>query len=43
MITVPDLNAGRYECPLPECKRRFHTLAEKKQHIKLKHGKKVRS
>lgn len=28
---------GKYACPLPECKRRFHTLAEKKQHVKTKH------
>jgi hypothetical protein len=37
MTTIPAQQTGRYACPV--CPRRFTTLPNKKQHVKLKHPK----
>ncbi len=34
---IPDLNAGRYFCPV--CPERFHALSDKKHHIRTDHPK----
>ena len=41
MTAIPIEFEGRYKCPV--CPRGYHTLADKKHHIKTKHPKKAKA